>query len=266
MAVGWLLFVVWLAWPSIEDYYAVLPDEVEAVDQRIAAEMATVPADETLVPEAYYSEAVDIAFNTTLPTTALPPQELYQQTKAGSVYINTFVLDEFYNFGSGSVIGENGIILTNYHVVEGAEKIAVTFADETTYPVTDMIAVDPEKDIAVLQIDTSDLPALPLGSSAAVAIGDTTYAVGHPENLLFTFSEGIVSGIREFTKTGEGRQFQITNPISAGSSGGALINERGELIGLPVASLEYAQNTVQVQNINFAVPISSVVELLQSAE
>jgi len=118
-----------------------------------------------------------------------------------------------------------------------------------------------EKDIAILKIDAENLPALPIGDSDNVNIGDTTYAIGHPENFLFTLSEGIVSAKREYIASGEGSQIQVTNAMSAGSSGGALLNDQGELIGITSSVMEYESNIVDVQNINFVIPINTIFEI-----
>jgi hypothetical protein len=84
MAVGWIMCLAWLIWPTIEDYYAVLPDEVEALDAMIADVMTDVPAIETLVPSEYVSTLTDIEYNTALPTDTLTPQQLFNQTKASN--------------------------------------------------------------------------------------------------------------------------------------------------------------------------------------
>lgn len=253
--------IYWLI-PTSYDYYEGLPDEVEQLDETIEAQMMDVPETPEIFEAPYSNPNIPIEFNQQQNNTVLSAGEIYKRSLDSIVYINSVSDGQLWGLGSGSVIGTNGIILTNYHVIEWSDKVSITFNDHTTYPVVDTLLLDPEKDIAVLKIDAENLPALPIGNSDNVEVGDDVYVIGHPENFLFTLSEGIISGKREYLETKEGSQFQITNPISAGSSGGALIDSRGSIIGMPVSTFEYAGNIVSVQNINFVIPIRSVLDSL----
>lgn len=244
------------------DYYETLPDDVKVLDDKIEVLLEDVPSTPEKFDSDFYNPDIDIVFNDSIPDVELEAGDVYSKSLESVVYINTANDFGLYSLGSGSVIGSNGIILTNYHVIELAEKIAITLSNKETYPVTDVVLIDIEKDIAVLKID-AEVPAMPFADSDSVEVGDTVYAIGHPENLLFTLSQGIVSGIREYNKTGEGKQIQMTNPISEGSSGGALLNEKGQLIGVPTSSIEYDSNLSQVQNINFAIPVNNILNLLK---
>ena len=97
-------------------------------------------------------------------------------------------------------------------------------------------------------------------------MGQKTLVIGHAEGFLNTLSIGNVSAVRNYDSTEEGENIQITNPISSGNSGGALLNDVGELIGVPTWSVEYEDNTSQVQNINFAVSINDAIELLNNSQ
>ena len=253
--------IIWSVIPGWTDYYAALPDRVQELDDAIELQMGDVAETPEMFQVGYDSPDIDIVFNTSNPETELSASNLYAQSLGSIVYVNALSEYGFISFGSGFVIGSNGIVVTNYHVIEGGSKIAITFDNETTYPVVDVLALSKEKDIAILKIDAENLPALPIGDSDNVNIGDTTYAIGHPENFLFTLSEGIVSAKREYIASGEGSQIQVTNAISAGSSGGALLNNRGELIGITSSVMEYESNIVDVQNINFVIPINTIFEI-----
>jgi hypothetical protein len=166
--------------------------------------------------------------------------------------------------GTGFVVAPDGKILTNYHVIRNSKQAAVRLANGDTYDTVLVLDVDRRKDIAVLKIRAVDLPALRLGASGACQIGDAVYSLSNPLGLANTLSEGIISGIRAMNGY---RLFQITAPISHGSSGGPLLNAQGEVIGITTASREGGQS------LNFAIPIdyargelaSSHVELPLSA-
>lgn len=160
--------------------------------------------------------------------------------------------------GSGFVIGSDGRVVTNYHVVHipGRTQAEARFADGASYQVQGVLATDPDKDLAVrkLQATGKVFQAVHLGDSGQVQIGERVLAIGNPlagvspVNTEATVSDGIVSGIRDWPEH-QMKVFQITAPISPGSSGGALVNANGEVIGVTFAQL------VGGQNLNFAIPI-----------
>jgi hypothetical protein len=156
--------------------------------------------------------------------------------------------------GSGFFVAE-GVIVTNLHVVRGASSGQVKVIGQTkTYPITGVVGINANADIVLLEVTGARAPPLELAGNSDVAVGDVVYAVGNPEGLEGTFSQGIVSGIRG---TEPDRLLQITAPISPGSSGGPIINSRGEVVGVAVATFR------EGQNLNFAVPASFVVPLLR---
>ena len=154
--------------------------------------------------------------------------------------------------GSGFFIDSSGIAVTNHHVLRNALSATVTLTDGTVCAVTGVIDFDAAKDYAILQVEGSGFPTLPIGDSAALSGGDVCYAIGSPQGLRNTISDGIISNPSR-TDLGE-ELIQITAPISQGSSGGALIDDRGRVIGVTTSSL------VSGQNLNFAVPINAVAE------
>ena len=160
------------------------------------------------------------------------------------------------SLGSGFFV-RDGEIASNLHVVEGAERgYAKLVGQRTKYDIEGITAVDAERDLVVLKISAPWLPTLSLGNSDAVQVGELVYAVGNPQGLEGTFSQGIVSSIRE---VGTNKLLQITAPISPGSSGGPLLNGKGEVIGVSVATFRGGQN------LNFAIPSRYLKTLLGKA-
>ena len=160
------------------------------------------------------------------------------------------------SLGSGFFV-RSGEIASNLHVVEGAARgYAKLVGEKTKYDIEGITAVDPERDLVVLKISARRSQVLPIGDSGAVQIGESVYAVGNPQGLEGTFSQGIVSSIRE---VGSDKLLQITAPISPGSSGGPVLNGKGEVIGVSVATFRGGQN------LNFAIPSNYLKTLLGTA-
>jgi serine protease Do len=158
------------------------------------------------------------------------------------------------NFGSGFIITSNGLIVTNFHIVQAAVKIAVKLKNNKTYNDVRLINFDQKKDIAVLKIDAVGLKPVVLGDSHSVQAGERVVAIGSPLGLESTVADGLVSSLR---KADRGFQvLQITVPISPGSSGSPLFNLRGEVIGIAVGTI------IGGQNINFAIPINYATPLI----
>ncbi len=155
--------------------------------------------------------------------------------------------------GSGFVV-EDGVIATNLHVIEGAAAARVKVVGQPeTYTVAGVVGTDATADVALVRVDGLKAPPLQLGESTQVKIGEEVYAVGNPEGLEGTFSDGIVSGVRTI---GTDSLLQITAPISPGSSGGPVIDSAGKVLGIAVATFK------EGQNLNFAVPVSYLKALL----
>jgi hypothetical protein len=159
------------------------------------------------------------------------------------------------SLGSGFLV-RDGAIASNLHVVEGGTRgYAKLVGQKTKYDIEGVTAVDPERDLVVLKISAVGSPVLPLGNSDGVQVGESVYAVGNPQGLEGTFSQGIVSSIRE---VGTDKLLQITAPISPGSSGGPVLNSKGEVIGVSVATFRGGQN------LNFAIPSAYLKALLEN--
>ena len=158
-------------------------------------------------------------------------------------------------FGSGFFVKPN-LIATNYHVIAGAASgTAKLVGKHTTYKIEGWTATDEDNDLALLKVSAYGIKPLMLGNSNAVKIGETVYVAGNPKGLEGTFSDGIISSRRDkYTK----ERFQMTAPISPGSSGGPVLNSKGEVIGVSVA----AHRDLDAQNLNFAIPSNYLKTLL----
>ena len=148
--------------------------------------------------------------------------------------------------GSGFFVQSNQIA-TNFHVIEGAARgTAKRVGQETVFSIEGFTAIDEDRDLAIVQVSDAQVQSLPLADSNAVAVGDTVYVVGNPKGFLEgTFSHGLISAIRQLDVQ---KLFQLTAPISSGNSGGPVLNDKSEVIGVAVAQVKDGQN------LNFAVP------------
>lgn len=172
---------------------------------------------------------------------------LYKQASPAVVTLEALGEDgKVKKTGSGLLTSADGKLLTNYHVVSNTKNMTVRLANGDAYDIVEVIAIDRRKDIAYLKIPAVDMPFLKLGRSAGVEIGQTVYSIGSPMGLQNTLSHGLVSGIRELDGY---RLFQISAPISSGSSGGPVFDRSGAVIGIAVLTMSAGQN------LNFAIPI-----------
>lgn len=149
--------------------------------------------------------------------------------------------------GSGFIVTPGGAIVSNLHVVQGAAMLRVKLPSGDVYKTSDLVDVDDTKDIAIIKIKGFKLPTVTLGDSDKAETGDSIVAISSPEGLVNSLTTGVISGVRRLDTH---RVFQITAPISRGSSGGALFNSNGEVIGIVTYLLKSGQN------INFAVPVN----------
>src|SRR5919202_3844942 len=155
--------------------------------------------------------------------------------------------------GSGVIVSPDGYILTNHHVVEGAQQITVELTDGRVFNAK-LIGSDQPSDLAVLKIDASSLPVLPLGDSDRAQVGDVVLAVGNPLGIGKTVTSGIISAKGRTTGLSDGSFedfLQTDAAINQGNSGGALVNTRGELIGINSQILSPSGGNI---GIGFAIP------------
>lgn len=161
--------------------------------------------------------------------------------------------------GSGFIIGADGTILTNAHVVEGAKKILVKLGDKREFAAR-VIGADLPTDVALLKISApEDLPTVALGNSDRLEVGEWVMAVGNPFGLDNSVSSGIVSAKGRHIGEPYDRLIQTDAPLNPGSSGGPLINLRGQVVGMNKAIVSETGGSI---GISFATPINSVKEIL----
>lgn len=192
--------------------------------------------------------------------------EVYRAIAPGVAFINTTsYTQDWWGFvqegkgnGSGSVIDKQGHILTNYHVIEGAQKISVNFGGEQVFPAT-VVGGDPDTDLAVLKIDPpANLTVVPLGNSDDLSVGQKVLAIGNPFGLDRTLTTGVISGLQRPIRARNGRPIdaaiQTDASINPGNSGGPLLDKYGRMIGINSQILAPAGGSVGV---GFAVPVNT---------
>jgi S1-C subfamily serine protease len=185
--------------------------------------------------------AVDIAKNWLPSTVSLVMEDNFKQPLS---------------LGSGFILG-NGKVVTNLHVIEGAKYGSVFISGSSTkHKIEGYFSIDKQNDLAILSVPTLTGKPIQLASTNP-EIGEKVYAIGNPKGLSGTISEGIVSGIRDLENK---KLIQITAPISPGSSGGPVLNNKGEVIGVAVGTLASGQN------LNFVIPSSMVNSLMQKGQ
>ncbi len=160
------------------------------------------------------------------------------------------------SLGSGVIVdAQRGLILTNHHVIEGADEVSVTLADGRTLK-AEFVGSDPDTDVAVMRIPADNLSAVPLADSASLQVGDFVVAVGNPFGLGQTVTSGIVSAVGRSGLRGLGFQnfIQTDASINPGNSGGALVNLKGELVGINTATFNPQGSRAGDIGLGFAIP------------
>ena len=225
-----------------------LKKEVDSIPAE--ASPVGIPAGEGLTPSQLYSRCVDsvVAISCTIQSTSF-----YGSSGSSS--------------GSGFVLSEDGYILTNYHVVEGATGITVITHSGEEYEAEMVGYDDSANDLAVLKVEATGLKASKIGSSSALAIGDMVAAIGNPlGELNATQTVGYVSGIGREVATGSLTtisMIQTDAAINPGNSGGPLFNMQGEVIGITTAKYSGTTNSgASIEGIGFAIPIDDVMNVV----
>lgn len=200
------------------------------------------------------SIAMLFAFSSKVFSQDLTPEQIYEKVNDCVVVILSYDFDgNLSKQGSGVVISDKGWVVTNYHVFAECEKVEIKHNDKTI-SYSDIIGVDVEKDILILKIDENIFPTISISNDDNLKVGQRVYAIGSPLGMENSLSEGLISGLRNVSK--ENRNYiQITAGVSPGSSGGAVVNSKGELIGISSSSLEGGQN------LNFAIPVNDIFEI-----
>lgn len=191
-------------------------------------------------------------------------QDIYQKSIASVVSI-TCATPAGTSTGSGVVISENGYLVTNSHVIDGAQNLQVLFHDGNILPAR-VIGADEFSDLAVLQVEATGLTPAEFGDDAALRVGDSVVAIGDPLGIELrgTMTNGIVSAINRDIRTG-GRTMtliQTNAALNAGNSGGPLINCYGQVIGINTMKIGDNMSTAGVEGLGFAIPSTTVKEIV----
>lgn len=206
-------------------------------------------------------------------TTGLSAAQVYQQNVNSVVFIESTVSVNYYgqpatgvSSGSGFIISEDGYILSNYHVVENSTKLNVKMFDGSSYEAK-LIGYDKSSDVAVLKVEATGLPAVTVGDSDAVNVGDQVVAIGNPlGELTSTLTGGYVSAKDRTINTDNTltNMIQTDAAINSGNSGGPLFNMNGEVIGITSAKYSGSSSSgASIEGIGFAIPINSVMNMVE---
>jgi len=224
----------------------------------------------TAAPQDLTQEDIDEAVTRALDTVPLPSPatKAYEAVRGSIVRVRSFAVgpkggDEIVaSTGTGVVILDRGVILTNIHVVAGAKRVSLTFADGLESD-AEVIGTRPEDDLAVLQAKTvpDDLRAATLQSTSGLAPGDHVTAVGFPFGIGPSVSSGVVSGLGREHRSPEGKRLltnliQFDAAVNPGNSGGALVNATGQVIGIVTGLMNPTEQRVFI-GVGFAVPIEN---------
>jgi serine protease DegS/serine protease DegQ len=236
-----LAFIILYLWPSISERFVRQPEPVIETPVTPAAPVSYADAVDRTAPSvvSIYTRSVELQ--------QVSPS---LQRILGSSYVARSRQD----MGSGVLVSEDGYILTNNHVISLVQNISVGLWDGR-FAAAQVVGSDPETDLAVLKIDLTGLPVAPLADETPIRVGDVVLAIGNAFGLSHTVTMGIVSATgRNALGSALYENFiQTDAAINAGNSGGALINHRGEVIGINTRNLGQAQGA---QNIGFAIPIA----------
>lgn len=255
--------------------FLLLSAALSGCDQLLIPSGAVTPSD-TPRPTA---TPLPVPTATSLPDTLLAPIDieeqlitnLYERVSPSVVNITAQLINYSFFFGampsegtgSGFVIDEQGHIITNWHVVEDAERVEVTFSDETTVPAR-ILGADPANDLAVLQVDASSLELVPVmwGDSAELKVGQRAIAIGNPFGLERTLTTGVISALGRPLQLEDGQfifdVIQTDAAINPGNSGGPLLDSRGRVIGVNTAIRSDAEG------IGFTIPADTVRRIVPS--
>ena len=256
------------AWMLTQRFDRQLAQQDESWQQQLAALEERVQAQEqkpgvTVVPSQDGQGAVI--------TTSVTPAQVYQANADSVVLVKSEVAGSYYSSGgtstgSGFILTADGYVVTNYHVVEGGTSLSVVTFDSTEYD-AQLIGYDNANDVALLKVEAENLPAVTLGDSDTLAVGDQVVAIGNPlGELTSTLTVGYVSAKeRDVNTSGFAiNMIQTDAAINSGNSGGPLFNMAGQVIGITTAKYSGSSSSgASIEGIGFAIPINDVADLLE---
>ena len=256
---------------------AFLTSIITAAMMYVILEWRPLRSDLSRPPDRTLAAPSPVRTSTAVPQGALSEEErnnidIYQRYSSGVVNITTTTIG--YDFflrpvpmesgtGSGAIIDDQGHIVTNFHVVRGAETLEVTLPDKSKHEAK-VVGADPNNDLAVIQIDVpkgTRLTAIPLGTSKGLLVGQKVFAIGNPYGLERTMTTGIISSLGRSIQAENGRVIediiQTDAAINPGNSGGPLLNSQGQMIGINTAIFSPSSNGGSI-GIGFAIPADTV--------
>ena len=252
--------------------YAVLSDQWSAKAQ---ANANTASQTQSLSTAQSGITATNVTYAVS-PEGTQTPRMVYENNAQSVVAVSSTVQSTVYgqtregtSSGSGFIISADGYVVTNYHVVEGATAVTVTVSTGDEYEAT-IIGSDSVNDVALLKVEASGLPAVKIGSSDKLAIGDMVCAIGNPlGSLTATLTVGYVSGKDRQVTTDNStiNMIQTDAAINSGNSGGPLFNMYGEVVG--ITSAKYSGTTssgASIEGISFAIPIDDVMSIISDLQ
>ena len=245
-----------------------------AIGAKIVPQSGKASASSTVLQGSRENTVIDVkSIDTSKQLTAA---EVYAQNVNSTVGVTTSITStNFWGYqttaaasGSGFIISEDGYIVTNYHVIEGAESVKVTAYSGESYDAT-VVGYDESNDVAVLKIDATGLSPVVIGDSDNMNVGDSVVAIGNPlGELTFSLTSGSVSALnREITLSSNVTMdlIQTDCAINSGNSGGALFNMYGEVIGITNAKYSSSSSSeASIDNIGFAIPMNRVYGIVKS--
>jgi serine protease Do len=243
-----LSLVLTITLTALNAYNVLSSDDVST-----SVSTTTEVADTTLVSTEVLTSLADVVASVTPSVVTIDTETTYQ------FFHRSFTQQ---GAGSGWIIDESGIIVTNNHVVAGADSIIVTLYDGRTFFIDpNTIATDPADDLAVIRIDAENLPAASIGGSSGLWVGDWVVAIGNPLGLGISAKEGIVSRLG-VSLTMEGGTvtdlIETSAAINPGNSGGPLVDMRGEVIGITSAKV----SSVGVEGLGYAISIDKAMPII----
>lgn len=229
------------------------PIETTAAETTAATTRPAAEAESTTVVSGTYTSSADKpSFNITFSA-----KEIYEYNVDSVVSIEVRA-GNAKGYGTGFIISEEGYIVTNFHVVDGAERVVVTLYDDRVFS-AEVVGFEETNDIAVIKIEPDgEIQSLVYGISTALSVGDPVYIIGNPlGDLTFTLTTGVVSALNRLVDTGNGMEinmFQTDAAVNNGNSGGPVFDEHGYVVG--IASAKYA--AASIEGLSFCIPIDDV--------
>lgn len=245
-----------LPWDSPMDHF--FGDDNPSASSPVESTEQPAVTTPTTIPRAPTGDGTILVIEPegTVPLTA---NEIYQKALPSVVSIEAYH-EEGYATGSGVIMSADGYIVTNYHIIEGSQSAWVFLLNENLNFEAKLVGYSAELDLAVLKVNARGLTPAEFGSSRSLEVGDAVYALGNPLGYLYgSFADGIISALaRNVNVAGYDMSLiQTTTPLNSGNSGGALLNEYGQVVGITSAKIT-SGTEVTAEGLGLAIPISDI--------